>query len=312
MKGNLIIKKNNCFYNIYNNLVNVYVYGDKNKIINQFNITRMFIHGNDNVVEVLNTGNINKIKIFGNNNKILLKNDSETEYSDKGIGNMLKKVHDKPKNENQKYCFELVYEILDYEDKCDCDCNYFEQQILNQYFVNNNKDKCKIIYKNEEYEIKQYLEYLDFDYRGLDSISFKLSGINNITDMSNMFSHCDTLISFSDISKMDTSKVVNMANMFRECYSLKSLKGISNWNTSNVKDMSGLFAQCESLQSLPDISNWDTSNVEDISWMFYECEKLISLPDISKWNLSNNKKIHGIFCRCISLISLPDISKSNI
>ena len=49
MKGNLIIKKNNCFYNIYNNLVNVNVYGDKNKIINPFNIIRMFIHGNDNV-----------------------------------------------------------------------------------------------------------------------------------------------------------------------------------------------------------------------------------------------------------------------
>ena len=73
MKGNLIIKKNNCFYDIYNNLVNVNVYGNKNKIINPFNIIRMFIHGNDNVVEVLNTGNINKIKIFGNNNVYSLK-----------------------------------------------------------------------------------------------------------------------------------------------------------------------------------------------------------------------------------------------
>ena len=89
-------------------------------------------------------------------------------------------------------------------------------------FVKNNKNNCKIIYKNKEYELREYINIKD---NKKEKIEIKLKGINNIK---------------------------NMSHMFAECKSLSSLPEISKWNTSNVTYMNGMFS-CESLSSLPDI-----------------------------------------------------------
>ena len=39
-------------------------------------------------------------------------------------------------------------------------------KIFGEEFVKNNKDKCKIIYNNKEYELKEYLEDIPNDNRG--------------------------------------------------------------------------------------------------------------------------------------------------
>jgi hypothetical protein len=185
MKGNLIISKHNSFYTINNNLINVNIYGNKNKIVNQYNITRLFIHGNNNVVEIIKSGIIQKIKIFGNNNKIYLKNNSQPNYIDEGIENMLIKKNEnfivndiqsktnQSKDDKYKDCCEIKYE-LHYGDSAyyveDC---YYEVKLFGTHFVKENKDKCKIIYENEEYESKERLEDTDIDgdFYGLDSIN---------------------------------------------------------------------------------------------------------------------------------------------
>ena len=105
-------------------------------------------------------------------------------------------------------------------------------KIFGTRFVENNKDKCKIIYEEKEYELKEHLNYKKNNSN--DLISIKLSGINNIKDASYMFSWV---------------------------YSLLSLPDISKWNTSNVIDMSYIFYKCKLLISLPDISKWNVSNV---------------------------------------------------
>ena len=102
--------------------------------------------------------------------------------------------------------------------------------------VKNNKGKCKIIYNNKEYELTEYFNDIDNNIK--KEIKIKLKGINNITNMSNMFYECKTLSLLPDISK---------------------------WNTSNVTDMKCMFYNCKTLSSLPDISKWDTSKVTDIS-----------------------------------------------
>ena len=53
-----------------------------------------------------------------------------------------------------------------------------------------------------------------------DFFEIKLKGITDIANMSCMFNLCNSLISFSDISKWNTSNVTNMSYMFYECYSL--------------------------------------------------------------------------------------------
>ena len=92
MRGNLIIGKNQAFYNINNNLIKVNINGNFNKVVNPFRIKNLYIQGNNNIVEVVENGEINFIKIFGNNNKIFLKNNSESNYYDQGVGNEMKKI----------------------------------------------------------------------------------------------------------------------------------------------------------------------------------------------------------------------------
>jgi len=144
--------------------------------------------------------------------------------------------------------------------------------IFGSKFVKNNKNKCKMIIDNKEYEITE--KYNIENYNN-NELNIKLKGINNVIDMSGMFYGCSSLSSLSDISNWITNKATNMRYMFYECSSLSSLPDISKWNTNNVIDMSGMFYGCSSLSSLPDISNWITKNVTYMSYMFNKCPNTI-------------------------------------
>ena len=176
-------------------------------------------------------------------------------------------------------------------------------KIFGNIFVENNKNKCKMMIDNKEYEIT---EKYCVNNNNHNKLYIKLKGINNVTNMSGMFGGCSLLLSLPDISKWNTSNVAHMSYMFYECSSLSSLPDISKWNTNNVNNMSGMFCGCSSLLSLPDISKWNTNNVTDMIHMFYECELLLSLPDISKWNTNNVTNMTYIFYKCLNII-LPKI-----
>ena len=122
-------------------------------------------------------------------------------------------------------------------------------------FVRKNRDKCKMIINNKEIEITEKY-YVNNNNNKLNII---LKGINNVTDMSYMFSYCSSLSTLPNISKWNTNKVTNISYMFGWCESLSSLPDISKWNTNNVTNMSKMFYGCSSLSSLPDISKWNTN-----------------------------------------------------
>ena len=98
-------------------------------------------------------------------------------------------------------------------------------------FVENNKDKCKIIYDNKEYELKEELEIKN---KNESILYIKLLNINNITNIGYMFYGCSSLSSLPDISKWNTNNVTNIGYMFVRCSSLSSLPNISKWNINNV------------------------------------------------------------------------------
>ena len=123
---------------------------------------------------------------------------------------------------------------------------------------------------------------------------------SNVTDMSYMFSACNSLQSL-DLSMFDTSNVTNMQMTFGGCKSLQSLD-LKSFDTSNVTDMANMFYGCESLQSL-DVSKFDTSNVIAMNDMFTMCYLLESL-DLSSFNISNVTDMSSMFSCCYSLQSL--------
>ena len=186
-------------------------------------------------------------------------------------------------------------------------------KIFSKEFIENNKDKCKLIIGGKEQEI---CEYYEINNSKKETLIIKLKEIHKITDMSHMFccigEFCESLVSLPNISKLNTMSVTNMSGMFGGCSSLSFLPDISNWKISNVTDISHMFACCLSLTSLPDISKWDIKNVINMNNLFGGCLSLAFLPDISNWNTSNIKNMNFLFCKCKKLISLPDISKWDI
>ena len=144
-------------------------------------------------------------------------------------------------------------------------------ELFGDEFVENNKDICKMIIDNKEYEITK--EYNIENYNN-NKLKIELKGIDNITNMSYMFDKCSSLSSLPDISK---------------------------WNTNNVTDMSCIFASCSSLSSLPDISKWNTDKATNMSFMFCDYLLLSSLPDISKWNTDNVTNMDCMFSKCSTL-----------
>ena len=92
-------------------------------------------------------------------------------------------------------------------------------------FVNNNKNICKIVVDDKMYELQEKFDINNNNKK--DNINIVLNGINNLSNLSYMFSGCTTLISLPDIDKMKMDNVIDINNMFYECSSLSSLPDIS-------------------------------------------------------------------------------------
>ena len=105
-------------------------------------------------------------------------------------------------------------------------------RIFGENFVKNNRDKCKIEYKDKIYELKEYFEDIDKNYNHKDEIGFFLIGINNIKDISYLFSDCDNLSSILIFSIKDYLIYTDsINNEFSENNSEKSLTNKANSNS---------------------------------------------------------------------------------
>ena len=208
-----------------------------------------------------------------------------------------------------------------------------EIRLFGKEFVKNNKDKCKMVINNKEYNIKEFYKLNNKD------LKLKLIGIKDIISMKCIFSECENLYSLPDINKWDTKNITDMSFIFYKCSNLVELPDISKWDTSNVINMSAMFSGCKRLKSLPNIAKWDIGkvkymggNYKDLSslvplkdselfqitkndskyisdtGMFFNCSSLVSLPDISKWKMKNVSNIESMFYSCSSIKILPSIS----
>ena len=159
---------------------------------------------------------------------------------------------------------------------------------------NTNVKDCSYMFAN--CKTIEDINLLDFDTNNIINMKYMFYGCNikeidllsfntkNVKIMNNMFENCKNL-KYLELDFLDINNVTDISEMFKGCSSLISLPDISNWNTENINKMSGLFEGCSSLKSLPDISKWNMNNINHINAMFKECSSLKSLPDISKWNL---------------------------
>ena len=93
----------------------------------------------------------------------------------------------------------------------------FKIKLFDKNFIENNKDNCKIIIEDKEYELMEYFNINKLKNKNNNILSIELKGIENITNMSYMFSWCSSLNSLPDISNWNTTNVTDMSCMFYGC-----------------------------------------------------------------------------------------------
>ena len=201
LKGELINGVNNLkeeikkIINILNKvIVNTEKYMNINiKIINN-------LEGKNRNYEIMNN-----MKEIINNNEII--EDINKIYNEKEINNKFKKILDVYNKMNKKVNYnketkinkeegineKLIYRInediiISDEIKYKIE-NKDKIKIFGNNFVKNNKDKCKIIYENQEYEL---IDEFNIVNNNEDILKIKLKGINKVTNLSSMFDGCSS------------------------------------------------------------------------------------------------------------------------
>jgi len=182
------------------------------KYYEMFNNAIKIIENKNRTFEIIN--NINEIiknDIYNDLSKINRENNIKNRI------NLMLDIVDKIESNKKEKKDEitLIYNI-------DKNSNFIK--IFDSEFVNNNKNNCKIIYKNKEYELVENFK-IDIDDNKNEKLEIKLSGINSI---------------------------INSNRMFYKCEQLYSLPDINNWDISNLNEMNDMFNGCKQLSEIPD------------------------------------------------------------
>ena len=120
-----------------------------------------------------------------------------------------------------------------------------------------------------------------------------LTGVTDVlnlvgtTNLSAMFTDCNSLTSVNNINLWDVSGVLNMGGMFE--YTPFN-EDISNWNVSGVTNMNYMFNGTPFNQN---IGNWDVGNVQGMGGMFRDAASFNQ--DIGSWNVSNVQNMNEMF-----------------
>ena len=174
-----------------------------------------------------------------------------------------------------------------------------EVRIFGKEFVDNNKENCKIFYKDKFIELT---EFLKFDKKGENIIT--LIEEKTIKNYCNMFDSCNNLVTMKSCKNWNMSNAENLNYMFRNCEKLADLTGVENWDISNVKEMNFTFYNCNSLTDLSPLKNWNVIKVTTMKYLFTKCKNITTTKPLIKWNMSKVKNLKNMFENCNNLTDL--------
>ena len=122
-------------------------------------------------------------------------------------------------------------------------------------------------------------------------VALKFGTMPYVTDMSNCFNGCTSLVQVSNIP----DSITNMWKCFEGCTKLEQVPNIPN----SVTDMSFCFEGCTKLEQVPNIPN----SVTNMRWCFNGCTKLEHVPNIPD-GVTNMRRC---FKGCTKLVQVPNI-----
>lgn len=89
-------------------------------------------------------------------------------------------------------------------------------RIFNNKFVNNNKNKCNLIYKNRIFPLKEYFSIEDIEKEKTNKLIIYLIELENITDLSYMFQDCTALEEYTNLKKNNNTTEVTIDNKIQK------------------------------------------------------------------------------------------------
>lgn len=191
----------------------------------------------------------------------------------------------------------------DYKETYDCSTS---NSYYTSYLTNDNKliisgNGHKIVFP-----VNSNFLFCDYDNGGkISSFTFNNDCITSYVEyMARMFDYCSSITSI-DMSNLDTSNVTNMGQMFEHCENLKTV----NIGKTSATNMYGMFSECMHIEKVV----LDTSSATDMEKMFFSCQFTESL-DISGFDTSSATTMKDMFSSCNNLktVDLSGFNTSNV
>ena len=164
--------------------------------------------------------------------------------------------------------------------------------IFGKEFVQNNKEFIDLIINGKNNPLIDKYELTE----GENSITMIMK--DNLTNLSYMFSFCDSLRDIKDLKNLNVEYVIDFSYMFCGCASISDFSALQNWNVSRGYNFASMFCNCTKLVDLTPLERWDVSSGIYFQYMFYGCSKLIDLNPLMNWNVSNGVNFVSMFSGC--------------
>ncbi|EDP71747.1 transmembrane protein, putative [Flavobacteriales bacterium ALC-1] len=121
----------------------------------------------------------------------------------------------------------------------------------------------------------------------LDITADDVPDLSQVTNTTQMFIGCSSLVGNSVFDNWNVSTIINMAGMFA---SSGFNQDIGNWNVSNVLNMPNMFTNTPFNQ---DISSWNVSKVIYMQNMFFDAASFDQ--DLGNWDISSVVNMNYMF-----------------
>ena len=169
-------------------------------------------------------------------------------------------------------------------------------RIFGENFIKNNKD-IKIIYKEEIYEIKEFIDDIDSNYSQED-FTIIIKDFNKITDLSYIFADCTSLYQISNPNSIDyllqwgfnkkNNDIDNKNNTIADDNIIDNcIDNINNNNTEDKNDFSKNFvSDMESINTIPNNPIISTLPSQTATFDLFKENTKSEISKISKTNKS--------------------------
>ena len=220
-------------------------------------------------------------------------------------------------------------------------------KIFGKNFVKRNKEKCKIVYKNNILPLKEYIPIEEIEKGKINKLEIYLIELEDITDRSYMFHNCKLLeeISFfnESIEVNQKNDIINSKSRDNDIYSENKIGDIKDENNiiqrnnaynENIYDLINRFISVNKYVILDynfstEISMFDPEEPsfakqksfeelegsKDVKTYIKDIEDLLkftySFSNSPRFKIKNITRICHMFEGCSSLINLPNISYWN-